>query len=87
LTVTGRRGNIDSVYRGRLQATPTPAYLVLENPGGYREVPLDTTDVWKLGRSDQCEIAIQDDMISRTHAMIQRTGLGELISDRTVILD
>jgi len=75
--VTGGRDNIDSVYRGRLQATPTPAYLVLENPGGHREVPLDATDVWKLGRSDKCEIAIQDDMISRIHAMIQRTDLGE----------
>jgi adenylate cyclase len=56
---------------------PTPAYLVLEDPGGNREVPLDATDVWKLGRSDRCEIAIRDEMISRTHAMIQRTDMGE----------
>jgi adenylate cyclase len=55
----------------------TPVYLVLEDPKGNWEVPLDGSDVWKLGRSDKCAIAINDGTISRTHAMIQRTDLGE----------
>jgi len=75
LTVTGRRGNV-AVYRGHLETTPTP-YLILEDASGNRQLSLDTTDVWKLGRSEKCDIAISDDMISRTHAMIQRTDMGE----------
>jgi adenylate cyclase len=75
--VTRRRGNVDSVYRGHLQSTPPLAHLVLEAPGENREISLDAVDVWKLGRSDKCEIVIQDEMISRTHAMIQRTDIGE----------
>jgi adenylate cyclase len=49
----------------------------LEEPGGSREISLDAADVWKLGRSDKCEIAIQDETISRTHALIQRSDMGE----------
>ena len=71
------RGNVDSVYRGHLQPTPLFPHLILESPSGKREISLDTVDVWKLGRSDKCEIAIQDETISRTHAMIQRTDVGE----------
>ena len=58
-------------------ATPIPAYLVLEDPSGNREVPLNATNVWRLGRSDKCEIAIRDETISRTHAMIQRSDMAE----------
>jgi adenylate cyclase len=60
-----------------LQPTPPSPHLILEDPGGNREISLDAGGVWKLGRSDKCEIAIRDEMISRTHAMIQRTDIGE----------
>jgi adenylate cyclase len=60
-----------------LQETPTSPHLVLEDPAGNREISLDAGDVWKLGRSDKCEVAIRDETISRTHAMIQRTDVGE----------
>jgi adenylate cyclase len=61
-----------------LEATSTlVARLIFEEPDGNREVSLDTTVVWKLGRSEKCEIVINDEMMSRTHAMIQRTEKGE----------
>jgi adenylate cyclase len=60
-----------------LEATPTSAYLVLEEPSGGRKIQLDSADEWKLGRSEKCAISIGDDTISRTHAMIQRTDVGE----------
>src|SRR5262249_44759117 len=34
---------------------------------------------WKLGRGSQCSIVLEDDMVSRNHAMIQRMDTTEYI--------
>jgi adenylate cyclase len=47
------------------------AFLQVEY-GAEREIPLTSGSVWKIGRTDENAIVLEDDMISRNHAMIQR---------------
>ena len=46
-----------------LEATPTSAYLVLEDPYGGREIQLDSADEWKLGRSEKCALSITHSLL------------------------
>ena len=56
---------------------PVSPCVMFDGPDGRHEQPLDSGDVWKLGRSPKCNIELKDNTISRTHAMIQRAETGE----------
>src|SRR5260370_30345183 len=50
----------------------TTAYLSISRSDNVINVPLLGENSWKLGRSSQCAIVLEDDLVSRNHAMIQR---------------
>jgi len=62
-----------------MESTANPAYLLISRPEGVTSVPLLGDSSWKLGRGSQCAIVLVDDMVSRSHAMIQRTDTREYI--------
>ena len=45
------------------------------------KIDLVTGSVWKVGRSRSSDIVLDDEMVSRSHAMIQRTGEEFLLID------
>ena len=52
------------------------AFLEVTTPLPERTLPLDDGNPWRIGRSEQCEVFLQDELISRNHAVIQRMGDG-----------
>src|SRR5260370_5458122 len=57
----------------------TTAYLSISRSDNVINVPLLGENSWKLGRSSQCAIVLEDDLVSRNHAMIQRMDSKEYI--------
>jgi adenylate cyclase len=58
------------------------AYLEGEVNGQRRRFPISTNAVLRIGRSDKNDIVLSDDLASRHHAMLQRSGDGQFyISD------
>ncbi|NJL00625.1 MAG: adenylate/guanylate cyclase domain-containing protein [Spirulinaceae cyanobacterium SM2_1_0] len=55
---------------------PVP-YLVLRTPGGNRYLPLISGNSWTVGRGDDNNFVIPDVWISRSHALLQATEVGE----------
>ncbi|MBI2688441.1 MAG: adenylate/guanylate cyclase domain-containing protein [Acidobacteria bacterium] len=53
------------------------AFLEVTAPLPGRIIVLDQGATWRIGRSDQCEVCLRDDLISRKHAVIQRMGDGQ----------
>src|SRR5579871_497947 len=53
------------------------AYLSITRSDTVVDVPLEDASSWKLGRGSQCTIVLEDDLVSRNHAMIQRTESSE----------
>ena len=49
------------------------AYLSITRSNAVEDVPLLGSSTWRLGRGSQCSIVLEDDLVSRNHAMIQRT--------------
>src|SRR5258708_39175492 len=62
-----------------MESKSNAAYLLVSRQDGVTSVPLLGDTSWKLGRGSQCAIVLLDDMVSRTHAMIQRTDSKEYI--------
>ena len=62
-----------------MESTATTAYLSISRSSGIAHVPLLGENSWKLGRGSQCAIVLEDDLVSRNHAMIQRTDSSEYI--------
>jgi adenylate cyclase len=62
-----------------METTATTAYLSITRSDGVANVPLLGENSWKLGRGSQCAIVLEDDLVSRNHAMIQRTDSSEYI--------
>src|SRR4051812_42189647 len=60
-----------------MESTTSAPYLLLSGVDGDRSVPLLGATSWKLGRGSQSSIVLVDDLVSRTHAMIQRMDNGE----------
>src|SRR6266566_3905320 len=60
-----------------MESTPNAPYLLICRPDGDRDVPLLGERSWKLGRGNQSAIVLEDDLVSRNHAMIQRMDSGE----------
>jgi adenylate cyclase len=57
-----------------MESTANTAYLLISRAdGATSNVPLLGESSWKLGRGSQCTIVLEDNLVSRTHAMIQRT--------------
>lgn len=54
----------------------SPPFLKFESEDG-REIPLNSGNVWKIGRTEQNAVVLSDDMVSRNHAMIQQLEDGE----------
>jgi adenylate cyclase len=52
------------------------AYLEAEIEGQRRRFPLTGEGVCRIGRSDKNDIVLIDDLASRNHAMLQRSGEG-----------
>ena len=58
------------------------AFLEGEVGGQKRRYPLTIDGVFRIGRSDKNDIVLSDDLASRHHAMLQRSGEGQFyISD------
>ena len=55
------------------------AYLSITRLDNVVHVPLAGTNSWRLGRGSQCSIVLEDDLVSRNHAMIQRTDSAHFI--------
>ena len=55
------------------------AYLSITKSDSVVRVPLADTNSWRLGRGSQCSIVLEDDLVSRNHAMIQRTDSSHYI--------
>jgi adenylate cyclase len=62
-----------------MDSTANAAYLLITRSDGILNVPLLGENSWKLGRGSQCAIVLEDDMVSRNHAMIQRMDSTEYI--------
>lgn len=63
------------------EVSPT-AYLEGEVDGQRRRFPVSDNAVFRIGRSDNNDIVLSDDLASRHHAMLQRSGDGQFyISD------
>jgi adenylate cyclase len=60
-----------------MEPTPAGPYVLLRGSGGDRNVLLLGANSWKLGRGSLSAIVIEDELVSRNHAMIQRTDTGE----------
>ena len=54
-------------------APPSHAFLVVITPEGQARFPLADGTSWRIGRSDDNEVVLKSEVISRCHAMIQRT--------------
>jgi adenylate cyclase len=59
------------------ESTLSAVRLVIRDCSEGRLFPLTSSKLWKMGRSEQCSIVIDDTTISRTHAMIQCTDSDE----------
>ncbi len=58
-----------------------PARLVWERPDGQRiEFPLDG-EVFEVGRGEEAVIRIDEPLVSRRHARIERRGDGWVVAD------
>ena len=62
-----------------MESTATTAYLLISRSDSVTNVPLLGENSWKLGRGSQCAIILEDDLVSRTHAMIQRMDSREYV--------
>src|SRR5262249_29347411 len=60
-----------------MESIPNAPHLVICRSDGDRDVPLLGERSWKLGRGNQSAIVLEDDLVSRNHAMIQRMESGE----------
>jgi adenylate cyclase len=49
----------------------------ISGPAGIREVQLPASGAWKIGRDHACTIVLEDDAVSRQHALVQSTEKGE----------
>jgi adenylate cyclase len=47
------------------------ASIRISGPAGVTEVPLLDGSTWKIGRDQACAVVLQDDVVSRRHAMVQ----------------
>jgi adenylate cyclase len=52
------------------------AHLIITNPQGEKRVDLAEGYMWKVGRSDDSDVLIPSDIVSRNHAMLQRSDDG-----------
>src|SRR5579864_7743881 len=59
------------------ESTSSDVHLLIRDCTEGRLFPLASCKLWKMGRSQQCTIVINDTTISRTHAMIQCTESDE----------
>lgn len=59
------------------QGIQSHVHLIIRDCSEGRPFPLTSSKLWKMGRSEQCSIVINDTTISRTHAMIQCTDADE----------
>jgi adenylate cyclase len=55
------------------------AFLVTSSPQAPKIFPLSEGSSWRIGRSDDNEIVLKSEVVSRCHAMVQRTGGEEAI--------
>jgi len=65
---------------GEIQANRGPrlaASFIISGPAGVAEVPLLNGSTWKIGRDQSCAVMLQDDVVSRRHAMVQFTENAE----------
>ncbi len=60
-----------------MELAPSAPHLVVCGPAVDRKVILLDGSAWKLGRGRQNSIVIDDDLVSRHHAIIQRMDSGE----------
>ena len=52
------------------------AYLEAEIDGELRQFPLTADRIFRIGRSDKNNVVLNDDLASRSHAMLQRSDEG-----------
>lgn len=52
------------------------AYLEVEIDGKLRQFPLSGDRILRIGRSDKSNVVLNEDLVSRNHAMLQRSDKG-----------
>jgi adenylate cyclase len=62
-------------------ADSSSAYLEFDEEGGPRELPIPPDAVFRVGRSEKNNLVLNDDLASRTHAMLQCASDGVYITD------
>lgn len=64
-----------------MQDTVLTATIILPPELGDTHIPLGSSSVWKLGRSDASNIVIADSSVSRNHAILQKQTDGFYLID------
>jgi len=59
-----------------MSTTYVPAFLEARIAGEIRRIPLNTERACRIGRSDKNDVVLNDDLASRSHAMLQHSGNG-----------
>jgi adenylate cyclase len=57
----------------KIESQAQPPRLLLSEPRGERQVPLDVGSTWRIGRTPENDVVLPADSVSRNHAMIQLT--------------
>jgi adenylate cyclase len=53
------------------------AYFEVSGPAGERTLSLQDGNTWRIGRHEQSDLVLVDDLVSRKHAIVQRTEHGD----------
>jgi adenylate cyclase len=62
-----------------MESASREPYLVICRTDGDETIPLPGANSWKLGRGRESSIVLDDELVSRSHAMIQRMESGEFM--------
>ena len=63
---------ISPIVGGEISTRRQPALIVMSGPTAGQTVLLENRPLWKLGRSTESDIVLQDASVSRSHAQIQK---------------
>lgn len=67
---------------GRYAATVGSWVLVVMHRGASWDVPLDRAASYRIGRAPECEIQIEENRVSRLHAVIDAAAAGFQVTDQ-----
>lgn len=66
----------ERVETGNFDMSTGSAHLTITNPNGENQVDLREGSTWKVGRQEENDVVIPSEIVSREHAMLQRSEDG-----------